>query len=342
MNRPPLLLAEDLVFGHLPRGSGGNTVRVGGPVRLRIAGPETICLLGPNGIGKSTLLRTLAGLLPPLEGQVRLHGENLSGFHPRRLARCRGMLSAGDPAPGGMTAADLVSLGRHPHSGWTAALSETDRSAIDRALREAGAEPFRDRDVGRLSDGERQRVSIARLLAQEAELLLLDEPTAFLDLPSRIELLDNLTRLARERSIAVVLSTHDLDSALRHADRVWLFDRNGGLHDGAPEDLALSGVIGAAFGTDRLRYDEAEARFRRTASGGSPILLEGDGPAALWTRRALERRGWMPVRSADGRQLPVVQIANEGSESLWRICRAGSEDQVRRTVQECLDALGPP
>ncbi len=331
----PVLRTVDLVFGHRNRKSD---IAVGGPVSLAMPGPGLVCLLGPNGIGKSTLLRTLAGLLPPLEGRVLLGEKDLHDFAPRVLARARGMLSAGDPVPTGMTGGEFVAIGRHPHSGWTASLDPGDRRAIDRALAESGATAFRDRPVEQLSDGERQRVGVARLLAQEAPLLLLDEPTAFLDLPSRIELLDTLSSLTRTRGLSVLLSTHDLDSALRHADTLWLFDRDHRLHHGTPEDLALAGRVGHAFDSPRLRYDTREARFRRTAPDGTPVRLAGDGAALLWTRRALERTGWKPVAEAPG-NLPSVSVSGTFPDLRWTIRCPGKPDAQATSVADCLHLL---
>ena len=149
-----------------------------------------------------------------------------------------------------------------------------------------------DRGVRSLSDGERQRVLIARALAQEPRLVILDEPTAYLDLPRRIETLGLLRRLVRENGVSVLLSTHHLDLALSHADRVWLLPLGGPLAIGAPEDVALSGALERTFVSDRLVFDRGEGTFRlREEPVRAAVVLEGDGLARRWVERALRREG---------------------------------------------------
>ena len=172
---------------------------------------EFVCLLGPNGAGKSTLLRTLAGLQPALEGTVRLRGAELRSLSREERARTLAIVLTERIVSGLMTARGVVQLGRHPHTGWSGRLAPADTAIVDAAMETVGASPWASRPIAELSDGERQRVMIARALAQEPRVLLLDEPTAFLDAPRRIELFGLLRTLARERGIGVVASTHDVE-----------------------------------------------------------------------------------------------------------------------------------
>lgn len=154
-----------------------------------------------------------------------------------------------------------MALGRHPHTGARGTLRAAGHAAVDGALAAVRATPFADRRVARLSDGERQRVLLARALAQEPELLLLDEPTAFLDAPSRVAVTGLLRRLARDRGMVVVASTHDVELALRVADRVWLLDRDGATPSGPPAELVADGALGRAFDSDELRFDAGAGTF---------------------------------------------------------------------------------
>lgn len=239
----------------------GRTTTVLRGVNLTARAGELTALLGPNGTGKSTLLRTIAGLLPPLAGSIRLGGTELSGLSPEQRARRVAVVLTERVSPGMLTAWEVAALGRYPHTGPTGALRSTDRAVVASALTAVQADHLADRLLSELSDGERQRVLIARALAQEPALLLLDEPTAFLDAPSRVSVTGLLHRLARERGIAVVTSTHDVDIALRVADHIWLLDRSRSLRCGYPTALITSGAVGHAFDSHELCFDPTSGTF---------------------------------------------------------------------------------
>lgn len=215
-----------------------------------------VCLLGPNGAGKTTLLRTLIGLLPPLRGTVWLDGDDIRALSRRDLAQRIGMVLTDRVAPAMMTVRELISLGRQPYTGWLGTLSEQDRSIIDDVLLVTHTQAFASRLVAELSDGERQRVFVARALAQQPHLLVLDEPTAYLDLPHRVELMTLLQRLTRDQRRAVLVSTHDLDLALRFSDIIWLLDGRGRLMVGSPQELGASGAFSRAFGAAFELYQQ--------------------------------------------------------------------------------------
>lgn len=286
------------------------------------------CLLGPNGSGKTTLLRVLAGMLPPLAGEVRLGGDPIARLSALERARRLGVVLTGTVDTGLLRVADLVALGRYPHTGWGGRLRASDHEAIDWALTVTGAGRFAGRNVATLSDGERQRVLIARALAQEPAVLALDEPTAFVDLPRRAELGDLLGHLARECELAVLMTTHDLDLALRVADDVWLLADEGersAMRTGAPEDLALSGAVGRAFASPDVEFDIARGQFVPSAAPLALAAVEGDGPRVLWARRALERAGLGIVDSES--DAAVVVTAGEGA---WEVSSAVGGQRCER------------
>jgi iron complex transport system ATP-binding protein len=329
-----LLATEELAVGY--RSGGKLRRRVVEGINVSLAAGELVCLLGPNGAGKSTLLRTLAGLHPPLEGRVLLHGEDLHRLG-RRRARLIGVVLTEPVQVGMMSVYALVSLGRYPHTDWLGRLGGEDHRVIRWALSTASAVTLMARHVNELSDGERQKVMIARALAQEPELMILDEPTAFLDLPRRIEIVAILRRLARETGRAVLMATHNLDLAMRSADRIWLLPLGGPAHAGAPEDLVLDGSLERTFVGSGTRFDVASGTFRTLVETWQRIGLEGEGLAGLWTARALEREGFAVEREGVPSD-PRVEVRGEGEECRWWTV-VGDERREHRTIYDLCRSL---
>ena len=226
-----------------------------------------ICILGRNGAGKSTLMRTIAGLQPSLDGVAALGGENVASMRPGTRARRIAVVLTERQFNPGLRVEDVVALARQPFTGWEGRLGDGDRAAIAEAVAVMGIEPFVRRYFSNLSDGERQRVMIARALAQTPRLMILDEITAFLDLPSRVEIMALLRSQAKAKGQVVLLSSHDLDLSLQLSDSVWLLDGAGGFSVGTPEALSQSGAVGRAFDTDAIRYSPSQGRFEIRTTG---------------------------------------------------------------------------
>jgi iron complex transport system ATP-binding protein len=186
----------------------------------------------------------------PLGGEVRLLGDDIYKLAPPELAKRLSLVLTEKVDVGMLSAYTLVSLGRHPYTNWWGNLTSEHEAIVHWAIKSVGAVHLAQRQVSELSDGERQKIMIARALAQSPTVMLLDEPTAFLDLPRRVEIMQLLRQLTRETNQAILLSTHDLDLALRLADKVWLLTTNGILHVGAPEDLVLSGAFADTFNSE--------------------------------------------------------------------------------------------
>jgi len=252
MSLPAAIQTRSLSIGYPVRGGGKRVVHAGLDLALE-AGCVT-CLLGRNGAGKSTLLRTLCGLQPPLAGEVLLEGESLRTLSPAALSTRVGVVLTVRDYPGGITVYELVSLGRYPHTGFFGSLGVADHAVVREALGAVGIAAKADRLLSELSDGERQKAYIAKTLAQECPVILLDEPTAFLDVPSRMETWETLRRLAHGRRKAVLLSTHDVESAVRMADRLWLLPEtdpegaSGAVLCGSPAEMAADGTLENFFG----------------------------------------------------------------------------------------------
>lgn len=316
---PVALRASDLTVGYRTRLTQHAVLE---RINVVVQPGELVCLLGPNGIGKTTLLRTLARMQPPLGGRVELGGADMSSITTLELARRLGVVLTERLALDAFPVRLIVELGRYPHSGWFGRLNETDHRAVAWAIDAVGMRHLAERDFSRLSDGERQRVMIARALAQEPVLLLLDEPTAFLDLPSRVELMAWLRQLTRGGELAVVFSTHDLELALRTADVVWLVMPDGELIIGAPEDLVMSGRIDDAFQGRHLRFDGEERGFRWRHDCCGQAMVRGSGLRAAMARAVVERSGY--AAATDGSADGVLSV--EADDLGWRV-RIDDEEQ---------------
>jgi iron complex transport system ATP-binding protein len=278
---------------------------------------ELIALIGPNGAGKSTLLRTLVGAQPPLTGRILLDGTDLATLSPRQRAQRLAVVLTEPVDVGLMSVGAVVTLGRLPYRSWLGRDTERDRAAVDRALVDAGVHELRHRMLSDLSDGERQRVMVARALAQEPAVLVMDEPTAFLDVARRIELAAMLTRLTATTGAAIILSTHDLGFALRRADQVWLVGADATITASAPEDLAYGGAIARTFAGDNMSFDDAAATIvvaDDTASGAT-LHVAADGRLRQWAEHAVRRAGWTTTEDTSGHVLRL----EHGALCRWQL-----------------------
>lgn len=220
------------------------------------------CLLGPNGAGKSTLLRTLCRFQRPLEGKIKLFGKPLNEYSQPELARTLGIVLTEKLMVSNLTVRELVELGRSPYTGFWGKLQKEDEEIIGQAMTLTSISHFADRAVSTLSDGERQKAMIAKAIAQATPIILLDEPTAFLDYPSKVEIMRLLHRLSREEGKTVLLSTHDLELALQMADHLWLMDKTLGLRTGTTNDLITRGEVGRYFDREGITFDTQTRVFR--------------------------------------------------------------------------------
>ena len=243
--------------------------QVAGPLNATLREGELCCLLGANGAGKSTLLRTLAAFQAPLGGEIRLDGRRLQDIPPRELSTLIGIVLTERIRTPGTTVRDMVAMGRSPYTNFWGRLTDEDNRYVDEAIRQVGIASLAGRQMATLSDGERQKVMIAKALAQGTPIILLDEPTAFLDFPSKVETMLLLSRLAHDMGKCIFLSTHDLDMALQTADRLWLMGKSaedaegtetrGLFAVGTPRELA--DVLPQYFPSRYLSFDAQSLRF---------------------------------------------------------------------------------
>jgi iron complex transport system ATP-binding protein len=269
------------------------TVALHTGLNLELRPGEMVCLVGPNGCGKSTLLRTLAGLQKPVSGSIFISSLRLNGASADMLARLRSVVLTEKQEWGFMRIVDLVSMGRYPHLGWRAKLSSADKQIVAQCIKDAGLCGMAERRMTELSDGELQRAQIAKALAQQAPLLLLDEPTAHLDLPNRVAIMKLLSGLAHKTGTAILLSTHELELAMQLSDKLWLMHAGNDICCGIPEELALSGIISKVFDSADLSFDTATGVFTILKKQMKSVQLQACTPELYyWTKRALERNGF--------------------------------------------------
>ena len=223
-------------------------------VNARITGGQLVALLGRNGTGKSTLLRAMMGLEKPQSGEIILQGKNITSLKPEKLARNISFVTTDKVRIANLRCKDVVALGRAPYTNWIGRVQEQDKAIVERSLELVGMAAFAGKTMDRMSDGECQRVMIARALAQDTPIILLDEPTSFLDLPNRYELCTLLRRLAHDHRKCILFSTHELDIALSLCDSIALIDPPVLRYLPTP-DMACSGYIERLFSNSFVTFD---------------------------------------------------------------------------------------
>ena len=296
---------------------------------------ELIALIGKNGCGKSTLLRSIASLQPIFSGSILLNGNEIHSLTPRKRARLLSVVLTGQEPVASFTVRELIAIGRDPYTGWLGSLTDEDREVIDRAIAMTSLMGFGERNIHELSDGERQRVFIARALAQDTPLILLDEPTSHLDLPNRIHILLLLQKLARETGKTIFISTHELETAMQVADKLWLMEKEKGIVVGAPEDLVLNGSFDKVFRHPSYEFDKEYGSFVVQKQLDKEITTEVQHPAGLmarWTTKALSRKGWHITDDA-----PLRLIVDE-AQNQW-VVTSGERRVVTHSIDEMLERM---
>jgi iron complex transport system ATP-binding protein len=285
--REEVLVLDSLETGY---GSGNRKKLILPSLNASAVRGELIAVIGRNGIGKSTLLRTIAGLQPPLSGDIRINGKSLSTFTRMELARETGYISTESVKVSNMTVFDLVALGRFPHTNWIGTMDDQNHASVMDALRMTSMTGFGERFINEISDGERQKAMIARIIAQDAGIMIMDEPTAFLDTGGRFEILHLLNTLSHEKGKTIIFSTHDLHMAVNQADKIWLIS-GGRLLEGAPEDLMISGAFDHLFDASNVRFNPENGSFSFNSSGNGSVYIQGKGAEKIWVEKALKRLG---------------------------------------------------
>ena len=279
--------------------SKGDVKVVASDICAGINSGELTCLLGANGVGKSTLLRTLSAFQPKLSGEIRIQGKEIGSYTDKQLSKVISVVLTEKCDIRNMTSVELIGLGRSPYTGFWGTLSKEDKEVVDHAINLVGISHLAHRMVHTLSDGERQKVMIAKALAQETPVIILDEPTAFLDFPSKVEMMQLLHQLSRQTDKTIFLSTHDLELALQIADKIWLMDKVNGVTIGTPEDLSLDGTLSSFFARKGIVFDLETGLFRVNNEYTSQIRIVGHGQKYAMVRKALQRNGILANRNVE-------------------------------------------
>ncbi|AFV10590.1 putative iron ABC transporter, ATP-binding protein [Thermacetogenium phaeum DSM 12270] len=250
-------------------------------INLEALKGQFICLLGPNGSGKSTILRCLAGLLAPLHGSVFLKDNLLYHMEPKDLSRTMAVVLTERLSPGLITVFEIVAMGRYPYTDFFGHLSREDEEKTWEALCLVGARDLAERYFNELSDGERQKVLIARALVQEPEVIILDEPTTYLDVKHRLEVMEILRELSRRKGITVILSLHEIDIALKSCETVLLVKNGKILASGPPEEILTEEMVAEVYGIESAHFSSCLGGIEMSNSGGAQVfVLAGAGSGA--------------------------------------------------------------
>jgi iron complex transport system ATP-binding protein len=315
-----IISTENLDIGYGSR-------RVLGNINLQLQPGKLTCFMGPNGSGKTTLLRTICGFQPPLSGKVLLDETDIHTFTRKKQAAIYSVVLTDRIQSDYMKGRELVATGRLPHTGWHGLLSDEDKSAIDNALELTSTKELADKWLYQLSDGQRQKLMIARALCQETPVIILDEPTAHLDLNNRVNIVNLLRNLAHEHGRTILMATHELDLALQMADRLWLAESGKSVLEGIPEDLVLDGRLDKVF---QFKGYDLKSGQVETPKSGRTVRLEGKGSVFLWTKNALERNGYTLTDSGG----PVVKIQQKENQYAWEL-----KGQVSTNLEDLIEVL---
>ncbi len=326
------IIIDGLVIGY----QDASTAKIlSNPISVKATSSELIALIGPNGAGKSTLLRSLCNIQPALGGKIYFRDMDSDKLSRTQLAQHVSLVTTELQRTSRLRVFDLVSLGRFPYGNWYTNVNTDDRNIIFQSLEQVGMSEFAERFITELSDGEFQRVMISRALAQDTPIIILDEPTAFLDLANKFSTVQLLWNLCRKQNKTIIYSTHDINIALQYADVFWVLNNENLLY-GAPEDLLLDKTIERLFQKNNLKFDPETSQFIKKKNYNHNIHIQGSGSDYNITRMALERLGF----SVDCNNSPemVVTIYRKADEISWEL-KIGDKKQNLASIYQLQSVL---
>ncbi|WP_456459402.1 ABC transporter ATP-binding protein [Reichenbachiella sp.] len=288
---------------------GYATKEIAKDINLILGGGQLVCLLGQNGVGKSTLLRTLSNLQEPLAGKIEVDDQDINSLDRRELATKLGIITTEKIGMSNMTVRELVALGRYPYTNWIGQESEEDTQKIEEAISRCRINYIENSKLSAISDGQFQKAMVARVLAQDTDIILMDEPTAHLDVVNRVEMFQLLQSIKNETGKSILISTHELDLSMQFADELWLMNFNAPIITGTPEDLGLSGEIEKVFFHEEFHLDSRTGQIKLKQEVKQYFHLIGEDKPIHWVQKALERKGYGV--SVNGITIGVAIVNNE-------------------------------
>ncbi len=296
---------------------------------------ELVCLVGENGVGKSTLLRTISGVQQPLSGEVFIAHRSLRDISSIELAKTISLVLTDRIYAGNLSVKELVALGRYPYTNWLGNLRKEDQKKIYWALEITGTQYLEDQLIGELSDGQFQKALIARALAQDSDMIILDEPTAHLDLVNKIIILKLLKDLASNTGKSILMATHELELSLQIADFIWMTYKNDKMVTGTPEDLIINGSFNKMINHDAILFDKLHGRFQIKSKTDKLCSLSGDKSVYFLTQNALTRKGWSIAEKVSD---VSINIRKNEKEFTWQV-RKNNLEKEAHSIKDMLDIL---
>lgn len=296
---------------------------------------ELVCLVGENGVGKSTLLRTISGVQQPLSGEVFIAHRSLRDISSIELAKTISLVLTDRIYAGNLSVKELVALGRYPYTNWLGNLRKEDQKKIYWALEITGTQYLEDQLIGELSDGQFQKALIARALAQDSDMIILDEPTAHLDLVNKIIILKLLKDLASNTGKSILMATHELELSLQIADFIWMTYKNDKMVTGTPEDLIINGSFNKMINHDAILFDKLHGRFQIKSKTDKLCSLSGDKSVYFLTQNALNRKGWSIAEKVSD---VSINIRKNEKEFTWQV-RKNNLEKEAHSIKDMLDIL---
>jgi iron complex transport system ATP-binding protein len=308
---------------------GRNAVQQLGPViHAQALTGELVAMIGPNGIGKSTFLKTMARLQAPISGKLFINNQPLNDIENHIFSTLTSFVSTEQVKTAHLNVHQLVALGRFPYTNWFGNLTKQDRLIVDESIELVNISSLQNKPVDELSDGERQRAMIARAIAQDTQIILLDEPTAFLDIPNKHLIVHLLSRIAKEKQKTVIFTTHDLNIALNEADKIWLMNHEK-INEGAPEDLILNNAFSNIFG-DNLLFDWNSGLYKQIKEYTLTIAVTGlQGLHRNLAIKALDRIGYKIMDDASRK----IEIIEEKGKTTYR-CKGFETEKYFTSIYE--------